>query len=76
MGRMSPSQCEHQWVLAAGPWPQYQTFYEQATKSKRALVDTHCRYCRRYSERTIVTNGAWTPRRANKAMERSGIWWK
>lgn len=74
--RMSRSQCEHQWVLAAGPWPVYQTVYQRKAVGNWAIVDCHCRYCRRYSERSIHTRGDWTPRRANRAMRRSGIFWK
>jgi hypothetical protein len=65
----------HQWLHAAGPWPQPVENHLRAWRGNRAIVDTHCRWCGIYSERTIVTRGAWTPNRANRAMERAEIFW-
>jgi hypothetical protein len=68
--------CQHQWVLAAGPWPVFQKIYERKSLGNVAVVDSHCRYCRRYEERSIRTRGDWTVRKANRAMRRAGIFWK
>ena len=76
MGRMSRSRCDHQWVLAAGPWPVFQTVWERKGRGNFAVVDAHCRWCRLYSEREIKTRGEWTPRRTNRAMKEATIWWK
>lgn len=65
----------HQFVLVAGPWPQYQKAVDVRYHTYRAIVNARCRSCPAKGERIIVTKGAWTPKRVNRAMERAGIFW-
>jgi hypothetical protein len=67
---------DHQWVLAAGPWPQHVPVNKIMSGKNPAIVDTKCRYCRKYKEHTLYCHGEWSPNKINAAMERSQIFWK